>query len=95
MTTINCLRFISEISALLTWFEMLYLLTGKINFQIWTRDRGMGPYHNDKIAPDMLFTGHKSFFLQLDLKSKKSIFSNVSDLNFARIEFQLAIDRFK
>ena len=55
----------------------------------------MGPYHNDKIAPDMLFTGHNSFFLQLDLKSKKSIFSNVSDLNFARIEFQLAIDGFR
>ena len=67
----------------------------KINFQIWTRDRGMGPYHNDKIAPDMLFTGHNSFFLQLDLKSKKSIFSNVSDLNFARIEFQLPIDGFE
>ena len=55
----------------------------------------MGPYHNDKIVPDMLFMGHKSIFLKLDLKSKKTIFFNVSDLNFARIEFQLAIDRFK
>ena len=67
----------------------------KINFRIWTRDRVMGPFHNDKIVPDMLFMGHKSIFLKLDLKSKKTIFFNVSDLNFARIEFQLAIDRFK
>ena len=67
----------------------------KINFQIWTRDWVMGTYHYDKITLGMLFIGQKSVFLQLVLKSKKSIFFYLSDLNFARIEFQLAIDGFK